>query len=159
MRVVLVTYWYKTKKEKPFDFPFQWFRRDWRSRFALLRLSRTKPWRSKQKHCWTVGLTSLRSATASLRSSFPWSPRKRGRKHCWWRDWRSRFALLRLSLGILGNVQQESRTLYGSFYYKNNYLWASSHSCSYNKSHSCEWLSCCALRSWFRRDSNPRPTA
>ena len=28
-----------------------------------------------------------------------------------------------------------------------------------NKSHSFEWLSCCALRSWFRRDSNPRPTA
>ena len=31
--------------------------------------------------------------------------------------------------------------------------------CSKNKSHSFEWLSCCALRSWFRRDSNPRPAA
>ena len=46
------------------------------------------------------GLTSLRSAIASLRSSFPWSPRHREHKHCLKCDW-LRYA--RLSLRRLGN--------------------------------------------------------
>ena len=50
--------------------------RNWRSRFALLRLSLGILGRESRHH--------LAAELTSLRSSFPWSPRHSEHKHCQW---------------------------------------------------------------------------